>query len=310
MTRSIPRLQIASVLLSCLLVCEVRSQVQGATIGPGSGFVLANPPIAAPRPTSSLEVHRIPATLAAGVYTVSNFSFHNATQSGLPAPGSVVPFLAALTDPGFDTTGETRAYQTIWVGPPVAVADVVTLSDPANIVSVSYLGNSQQFSLPVGIDVYGGLFSSGAARVGFRDTLPELFWSRVDHDTTFTPPSAAGQAVNHFSKTFDNAVYAFQISVNSTGGVPTTPGDFDVDGDVDGADFVAWQTHFPAVVGATRAHGDSDGDGDVDGSDFVAWQTHFPFALGLGTAPLPEPAAWAIALCALGGMMLTIRHFK
>ncbi|MCC7087484.1 MAG: hypothetical protein IT427_20970, partial [Pirellulales bacterium] len=37
------------------------------------------------------------------------------------------------------------------------------------------------------------------------------------------------------------------------------PGDFDSDGDVDGADFVAWQTHFPTASGATLADGDSDG---------------------------------------------------
>ncbi|MCC7083803.1 MAG: hypothetical protein IT427_02220 [Pirellulales bacterium] len=55
------------------------------------------------------------------------------------------------------------------------------------------------------------------------------------------------------------------------------PGDFDGDGDVDGADFVAWQTHFPTASGATLAGGDADGDGDVDGADFVSWQTNFPF---------------------------------
>src|SRR5262249_3722491 len=51
----------------------------------------------------------------------------------------------------------------------------------------------------------------------------------------------------------------------------TTPhaGDFDSDGDVDGADFVAWQSNFPKASGATRADGDADGDGDVDGADFV-----------------------------------------
>jgi ELWxxDGT repeat protein len=52
--------------------------------------------------------------------------------------------------------------------------------------------------------------------------------------------------------------------------------DFDGDGDVDGADFVAWQTNFPKASGATLAQGDADGDGDVDGADFVVWQTNFP----------------------------------
>lgn len=54
-----------------------------------------------------------------------------------------------------------------------------------------------------------------------------------------------------------------------------TPGDFDGDHDVDGADFVVWQTNFSKANGATRSQGDADGDGDVDGADFVVWQTHF-----------------------------------
>jgi hypothetical protein len=69
------------------------------------------------------------------------------------------------------------------------------------------------------------------------------------------------------------------------------PGDFDSDGDVDGADFVAWQTHFPTASGATLADGDADADGDVDGADFVVWQTNFPYSSGPGAAPVPEPGA-------------------
>jgi hypothetical protein len=64
---------------------------------------------------------------------------------------------------------------------------------------------------------------------------------------------------------------------------PAHPGDFDLDGDVDGADFVAWQTNFPKASGATRSQGDADGDADVDGADFVVWQTNFPFT--------PSPAS-------------------
>jgi hypothetical protein len=76
------------------------------------------------------------------------------------------------------------------------------------------------------------------------------------------------------------------------------PGDFDSDGDVDGADFVAWQTNFPKANGATLAQGDADGDGDVDGADFVVWQTNFPFTPGPGTSPVPEPTG--VALAAIG----------
>ncbi|MCC7084374.1 MAG: hypothetical protein IT427_05140, partial [Pirellulales bacterium] len=43
---------------------------------------------------------------------------------------------------------------------------------------------------------------------------------------------------------------------------PLVPGDFNGNGEVDGADFVAWQTHFPKASGALLSDGDADGDGD------------------------------------------------
>jgi hypothetical protein len=78
------------------------------------------------------------------------------------------------------------------------------------------------------------------------------------------------------------------------------PGDFDADGDVDGADFVAWQTNFPKAANAILAEGDADADGDVDGADFVVWQTNFPFTPSPGVTPIPEPSAFVMT----GIMML------
>jgi hypothetical protein len=79
-------------------------------------------------------------------------------------------------------------------------------------------------------------------------------------------------------------------------------GDFDGDGDVDGADFVAWQTNFPKGTGATLAEGDADSDGDVDGADFVVWQTNFPFTPGGGSSPVPEPQGLALAVMGLAAV--------
>jgi hypothetical protein len=96
-------------------------------------------------------------------------------------------------------------------------------------------------------------------------------------------------------------VYLDKLTVATTfaealNGPPAAlPGDFDADGDVDGADFVAWQTHFPTESGATLAGGDADDDDDVDGADFAAWQGSFPVAPGPGVTPVPEPTAFWIA---------------
>ena len=53
---------------------------------------------------------------------------------------------------------------------------------------------------------------------------------------------------------------------------PVPPADFDGDGKVNGKDFLIWQSHYPALSGATRADGDADGDGKVNGKDFLLWQ--------------------------------------
>ncbi|MCC7084042.1 MAG: hypothetical protein IT427_03435 [Pirellulales bacterium] len=90
------------------------------------------------------------------------------------------------------------------------------------------------------------------------------------------------------------------------------PGDFDSDGDVDGADFVAWQTNFPKASGATLTQGDADGDGDVDGADFVVWQTNFPLTLGLGAAAVPEPMGLVglVSMVAPALMLVLVRRLR
>ncbi|MCC7087123.1 MAG: PEP-CTERM sorting domain-containing protein [Pirellulales bacterium] len=95
---------------------------------------------------------------------------------------------------------------------------------------------------------------------------------------------------------------AIVLTVDSL--VASHPGDFNGDGSVDGADFVAWQTNFPTASGATLGQGDANGDGAVDGADFVIWQTHFPYTPGPGTMPVPEPTA--ILLASLGGILAFI----
>jgi glucose/arabinose dehydrogenase len=77
------------------------------------------------------------------------------------------------------------------------------------------------------------------------------------------------------------------------------PGDFDGDTDVDGADFVVWQTNFPQTGGATLAMGDANADGNVDGADFAIWQTHFPTAPSSSSPSVPEPASVGLMLLAI-----------
>ncbi|NOY30824.1 MAG: hypothetical protein GXP28_11845 [Planctomycetes bacterium] len=61
-------------------------------------------------------------------------------------------------------------------------------------------------------------------------------------------------------------------------------GDFDQDGDVDGADFLAWQRGFPAIY---------------NGTDLLTWETNFGTPSSSGSAlflAVPEPTALALSL--------------
>jgi hypothetical protein len=148
-------------------------------------------------------------------------------------------------------------------------------------------------------------------------TQTQLTWDNAGTPSnTFTFRSdKAATLTNFFFRTNGNhsgsrTVYFDDVFYDTTGVVLTSPlptlhaGDFDGDGDVDGADFVAWQTNFPKETGATLAQGDADGDGDVDGADFVVWQTNFPFPSAPGASIVPEPTA--LVLGTLGAAMISI----
>lgn len=86
-------------------------------------------------------------------------------------------------------------------------------------------------------------------------------------------------------------------------GISTSrPGDFDGDGDIDGPDFLAWQTNLPQSRGGSLDQGDADGDNDIDGADFVVWQTNFPYTPEPSTSPAPEPQAILLGLLAVAGV--------
>jgi hypothetical protein len=92
------------------------------------------------------------------------------------------------------------------------------------------------------------------------------------------------------------------------GPVPTAAepgGDYDNDGDVDGADFLAWQRTMNAnVTPGTGA--DGSGNGKVDAADLVIWKTNFG-STGLAApsvGAVPEPAHSVLAVVACVGVHL------
>ena len=82
--------------------------------------------------------------------------------------------------------------------------------------------------------------------------------------------------------------------------VRTVPGDFDLDRDVDGADYLILLRNFGLLAGARFDQGDADLDGVIDADDLAVWKTHYGFQGGsFATAALstiPEPSALLLSL--------------
>jgi hypothetical protein len=71
-------------------------------------------------------------------------------------------------------------------------------------------------------------------------------------------------------------------AVNLPSGNPYRLGDANLDGVVDGQDFISWNT-YKFTTGAAWSKGDFNADGVVDGQDFIIWNTNkFTSAMLLG----------------------------
>jgi len=91
------------------------------------------------------------------------------------------------------------------------------------------------------------------------------------------------------------------ISGDPYAGSIFTPGDFDRDKDVDGADFDVFQASFSLGSG-----GDADRDGDTDGADFLSWQRNYTGNALPFIAPVPEPSSLVLLMA---GTILIRREF-
>jgi T5SS/PEP-CTERM-associated repeat protein len=266
---------------------EVFGNVQNQAASPGGIRVLANTDV----------VYWDNVTHNAGsVFNVSagaTATFAGDFQGmGISGPGSVE--FQGNVSPGFSPAA-------MFMGGDVSLA--------ASSVLKIEIGGSTQSHYDY-LQAAGSLYVGGTLQVslidGFVPAAGNRFYLLISPDISglFTtielpdlPPSLAWNTFNLYS---DGYGYI------ETWGVSPPAGDFDSDYDVDGADFVAWQTHFPMESGATLADGDADSDGDVDGADFVLWQTNFSPPASAAAASVPEPTgffaglAGTVAICFIG----------
>jgi hypothetical protein len=132
-----------------------------------------------------------------------------------------------------------------------------------------------------------------------KPELPQITYT----DATYTTAGLAGLG---FAEDDDGtSVFYRYAAAQETPFIDSDPsnGDYDGDGDVDGADFLTWQRGLGLTGQPDATTGDSDDDGDVDAADLALWQSHFggaPAVAAVGA--IPEPAS--LALLAAGAMAI------
>jgi hypothetical protein len=122
---------------------------------------------------------------------------------------------------------------------------------------------------------------------GFISTVPVSY---------VTIPGQLGDGWNHFDD--------LQIITG-----PTVTGDFDCDGDVDGADFLIWQTDL-GTTQIPRRSADADGNASINGADLERWKQNFGAAEMAAAIATPEPAAAMLSALIAGLIARRSRSFR
>lgn len=163
-----------------------------------------------------------------------------------------------------------------------------------------------QFNL--GLSITGGPLSNGGALIfpfwndsnGPQGTQME--WA-VPLDAVIQFPPVLGGPTPAFSDpTFNFVVYTdlglqdvTDVITYTLATPPTKDGDFDLDGDVDGADFLKWQRELGGALTA---------------ADLAKWKANFGAASMGAAGAVPEPASGMVALAAAFGLTLATRRAK
>jgi T5SS/PEP-CTERM-associated repeat protein len=200
-------------------------------------------------------------------------------------PHSEPETIGSLVAPGLLTPGEE-------IGRIEVYGDYEQDEESAIEMEIASLASFDKFVVTNDSTLAGFLkvsfLNSFAPQAG--DSFDLFDWGTVagDFDVLQLPALAVGLTWN------TNALYTL-----GTLGV-RRQGDYDVNGVVDGADFLAWQRQAGASVTAFSG-ADGNGDGVVGAADLTEWRTHFGAGGGPGVASVPEPQAAVLVLLAIFG---------
>lgn len=99
---------------------------------------------------------------------------------------------------------------------------------------------------------------------------------------------------------YDYNQMMYRLDLATVPALTRSGGDFDDDGDVDGADLLVWQQSLGTAV-ASGTGADADGNGRVESFDLAPWKRRFgrSAAGGSPSAAVPEPARAMLAMIAI-----------
>jgi autotransporter-associated beta strand protein len=147
------------------------------------------------------------------------------------------------------------------------------------------------------VTLTGGTFG-GQAILGAN--ISETIGGLVLGGVTQTTPGTYGSTASNAQ--FKNDLYFSALGTGVLNLVLpiTNDADFNNDGTIDAADWVAWRKFNPTATGATQAMGDANGDGDNDAGDEAQWTSTFgqasPASGGSGPVGVPEPTGLMLLL--------------
>jgi hypothetical protein len=159
-------------------------------------------------------------------------------------------------------------------------------------------GSTISFASGIPVSLGGTLELSFAPEVSLGSQLGrtiDLFdWTGVTPSGTFAVSSPFTWDLTKLYTTGEVTLQGLAAGIAS---------DFNGDNAVNAADLANWRNGFGTSSGATHFQGDADLDYDVDGADFLAWQRQFspnPAIVPTNTA-IPEPATSALVVVAAVG---------
>jgi alpha-amylase len=109
----------------------------------------------------------------------------------------------------------------------------------------------------------------------------------------------------------DGVVDVDDVQTLITNIVGTVNGDFDLDGDVDGRDFLTWQRNVGLVSGVRYDRGDADLNGVINGDDLTIWQAAYgnPGLTASTAVSVAVPEPHSVTLLIMVATALTCRPF-